>query len=538
MEPTGQTTSAAGPVPGATGKAIRAAITTPDVIETRIGTLRFQDGMPSRETLDTVYDHLDFTHAFEAFVNAMQGVNTHGIHRGFLQAGVKDNEVLVFSLMDAASLFLTANADTVYGGCFIDLSQGPMVLETPPGLLGAINDYWGGWVTDVGAPGPDRGLGGKYLVVPPGYDGPLPEGGFYVARPKTMHVMMFGRLFLQDDDPGPATARLRASMKIYHYQAGGVGTSYASFLAGEAGLGPIASPPETVFHDRSGSVIDSIPPGDFSYYEWLDEIVQQEPVGSLDPELMGPIAAIGIVKGRPFAPDERMRRILTEAVAVGNATSRSLFTRPRDPDWYFYPGSAWMPLTLTVSGYDFTTPPAALEGPVRDGVRVPEDVVTPPPTGYRALDARTCFYYGVMAISPVECMRLSGIGSQYLLATVDADGQYFDGARAYKVTLPEGIPARNFWSATIYDTQTRSMLDTPQRYPRAGSQGYPSPAAEPDGDGSTTLYFAPEQPAGVGRGNWIQTVSGRGWFVILRFYGPLETYFDKSWRAGEVEAVG
>jgi hypothetical protein len=134
-------------------------------------------------------------------------------------------------------------------------------------------------------------------------------------------------------------------------------------------------------------------------------------------------------------------------------------------------------------------------------------------------------------------MRLSGIGSQYLMATMDADKRYFDGARVYRVTLPGAIPAASFWSLTLYDSQTRSMLVTPQRYPRAGSQGYPSPAAEPGADGSTTVYFAPEQPNGVARGNWIQTVPGRGWFVLLRLYGPLEPFFDKTWRPGEVEAV-
>jgi hypothetical protein len=284
-------------------------------------------------------------------------------------------------------------------------------------------------------------------------------------------------------------------------------------------------------------VVDTIPPNDDGYYAWLDEVVQLEPVGSLDPELMAPIAAIGIVKGKPFAPDARMKRILAEAAQVANATSRSLFMHPRDPDWYYYPGSAWLPLTLTISGYDFTTPPPAIDGPVRDGLRTPTGVTAFPTTGYRALDARTNFYYGVMAVSPAEGMRLSGIGSQYLMATMDAGKRYFDGAATYRVTLPVDIPAASFWSLTLYDTQTRSMLVTPQRYPRAGSQGYPSPAAGPDADGSTAVYFAPDQPDGVTRGNWIQTVPGRGWFVLLRLYGPLEPFFDKSWRPGEIERV-
>jgi hypothetical protein len=134
-------------------------------------------------------------------------------------------------------------------------------------------------------------------------------------------------------------------------------------------------------------------------------------------------------------------------------------------------------------------------------------------------------------------MRLTGIGSQYLLAQVDADKNYFDGAKTYKVTLPKGIPESNFWSFTVYDNMTRSMLDTPQRYPRAGSQSYPSPAAEANADGSTTVYFGPTQPAGVKRGNWIQTMPGKGWFTILRLYSPTEPFFSKAWRPSEVELV-
>ena len=162
------------------------SITTPDKVETRLGTLDFKDGMPSAATSDKIYDNLVFTHAFDTFVNTMQCVNMAAIRYGMLGIGVKDNEFILFSkLMDARSLFLTANADTVYFFTMIDLTKGPMVLETPPGALGALDDFWWRWVIDFGAPGPDRGQGGKYLILPPGYDGPLPEGGYYVARSRT-----------------------------------------------------------------------------------------------------------------------------------------------------------------------------------------------------------------------------------------------------------------------------------------------------------------------------------------------------------------
>jgi hypothetical protein len=510
-----------------TSAPISPTISTPDKVETRIGTLDFKDGMPSKETIAKVYDNLDFTHAFEAFVNTFQGVSIHALHKGFLSIGVKDNEVLVFSeLMDAKSLYLTANADTVYYMGMLDLTKGPVVLEVPPKALGAIDDYWFRWVIDIGLPGPDRGEGGKYLVLPPGYDGPVPSG-FNVARARTSLVIWFARSFLENNDPKPVAGVIRKFTKVYPYEAGGVGTPIADFLSGKAKLGKITPSPSTVFHEGTGKVINTIPPNDFSFYEMLNEVVQQEPAGSLDPELMGPIAAIGIIKGKPFAPDARMKKILTEALALANATSRTVFMAPRDPTLYYYPGSGWQNMLFEV-GYEFETPIPLI---------TPEGVKPFPPTGYRTLDARTDFFYGVTGITPAMAMRLPGIGSTYLWTMVDAKKDPFDGAKTYKVTLPKDIPQANFWSFTLYDNMTRSMLDTPQRYPRAGSQSFPSPAAEANPDGTTTVYFGPTQPANVKRSNWIQTMPGKGFIPALRLYSPLEPFFAKTWRPSEVELV-
>jgi hypothetical protein len=351
--------------------------------------------------------------------------------------------------------------------------------------------------------------------------------GFNVARARTSFVVWFARSFLENNDPKPVAESIRKFTKVYPYEAGGVGTPIAEFLAGKAKLAGIAPPPPTVFHEGSGKAFSTIPPNDFSYYEMLNEIVQQEPAGSLDPELMGSVAAIGIIKGKPFAPDARMKKILTEALALANATSRTVFMAPRDPSWYYYPGSSWQNMLFAV-GYEFETPIPMI---------TPEGVKPFPPTGYRQLDARTNFFYGVTGITPAMAMRLPGIGSQYLWTMVDANKQYFDGAKTYKVTLPKNIPQANFWSWTLYDTMTRSMLDTPQRYPRAGSQSFPSPAAEADADGSTTVYFGPTQPANVKRGNWIQTMPGKGFIPMLRLYSPLEPFFAKTWRPSEVELV-
>jgi hypothetical protein len=517
------------PVVAAAQATIPPSLTTPDRVNTRIGRLEFKDGAPNKATADKVYDQIDFTHAYNAFVNTMSGVSIESLRRGLMSVGVKDNEVIVFSdLMDAKSLFLTANADTVYAIGILDLTKGPMVLEVPPRFLGAIDDHWFRWVIDLGLPGADRGEGGKYLVLPPGYDGPLPDGGYTVARSRTVRVAWFGRSFLENkSDPKAPAETIRKFTKVYPYEAGGVGTPIAEFLAGKARLGRITPPPPTVFHEGTGKVMNTIPPNDWSFYEVLNDVVQQEPATSLDPELMGSVASIGIVKGKPFAPDARMKKILTEALAVANAASRTLFMAPRDPSWYYYPNSAWFNY-LFITGYEFETPIPMI---TKEGAK------PFPPTGYRTLDARTNFFYGITGITPGMAMRLTGIGSQYLLAMLDANKQYFDGAKTYRVTLPKGIPEANFWSFTVYDNMTRSMLDTPQRYPRAGSQSYPSPAATANPDGSTTIYFGPRQPAGIPQGNWIQTMPGKGWFTVLRLYSPLEPFFTKEWRPSEIEPV-
>jgi hypothetical protein len=512
-----------------TAGAIPAELVTPHKVETPIGLLEFNDGVPGPKTAAAVYDNLDRTFAYRAFMDNLRGVSIHALRKGMQDLGMKPNEVLIFSeLMDAKSLFLTANADTIYVMGYLDLSKGPVVIETPPEFLGVAQDAWFRWVIDLGIPGPDRGLGGKYLIVPPGYKGPLPQGEFNIAPSQTNTVLWFGRSFLADHkDPKPVVDGIRAHTKVYPYEPGGVGTPLAEFLAGKTPIAPLKEPAPTVFHEGSDRVMNTLPPNDWTFFQMLNEVVQEEPATALDPELMGPIAALGIVKGKSFAPDARMKKLMQEGLALANATSRTLFISPRDPSWYYYPDSAWFNF-LFQTGYQFETPIPEI---TKEGVKPFPD------TGYRTMDARTNFFYGVTGITPAMAMRLPGMGSQYLLAMTDAEKNHFDGAKTYKVTLPKNIPAANFWSLTVYDNMTRSMLATPQGFPRAGSQSYPSPAAEPNKDGSTSIWFAPEQPKGVGRGNWIQTVPGKGWFTILRLYSPLEPFFDKSWRIGEIEPV-
>jgi hypothetical protein len=521
------------PADDVTKTPVPSAITTPSSVETGIGALEFTNGYPTAETAKKLRDHLDYAHGLEAFMNSIQGVSVYAIRQGFLDVGVMDGDVLIFSgLMDSRSLFLTANADTVYFWTFLDLSQGPLVMETPSDTLGLLNDMWFRWISDFGLPGADRGRGGTYLLVGPGYDGPLPEGGYYVRHSRTNHMTVIGRAFINENpgnDPAPTVDRIKAQLKIYSYAPGGVGSSIGAFLTGKGPLGQLGTPASPRFVEGTGLAMNTVPPNDFGHYEMLHALVQMEGPEALDTELAGQFAAIGIVKDEKFAPDSRLRAILDDAVSMGNAASRTLGmgANPSD-DYRFYDGeSAWWNM-LFVGGFEFTNPPPMVTA---DGVK------PFPNKRARQLHSRTSFFYTATAVTPAMCMRLTNVGSQYLIANVDPDGEPFDGAKTYRLRLPKDIPAARFWSLNVYDNQTRSMLQTEQLYPRAGSQTYPSPAADTEPDGSTVVYFSPTQPDDIAPGNWIQTDPDRGWFVILRLYSPLQPFFDKTWRPGEIELV-
>lgn len=216
------------------------------------------------------------------------------------------------------------------------------------------------------------------------------------------------------------------------------------------------------------------------------------------------------MKGKAFAPDARMKKILTDAAAVGNATARAISFRPRDEAFYFYPGSKSAWFTPFVGGsHEF----------LQENVRL--------------LDARTCFFYLATGITPAMSAKMVGAGSQYGAATFDGDRNYLHGSKNYSLHLPPNIPVKTFWSLIPYDTQTRSVLQTDQRDTALSSE---AGTVKSNPDGSVDIYFGPKAPTGR-ESNWIQTVPGKGWFTILRLYSPLEPWFDKTWRPGEIQLV-
>ncbi|MGE5295265.1 MAG: DUF1254 domain-containing protein [Solirubrobacterales bacterium] len=464
-------------------------VVAPDTLETRLGTLNMFAGFPDQASVEKLYDNLDFQHAVQAYLLAMPVVNQVGNRDGILSLGAANTTVPIWETMvDSRTIELTANNNTPYTGFWLDLRDGPVVVESPPNVLGLANDMWYNWVGDIGLAGPDKGQGGKFLFVPPGYGGEIPQG-YFVMRPASNAVWVAWRSFLVDGDPKPGVDNVKKLTKIYR-------------------LADAANPPQLNFIDMSGKPFNIVAPADYRFWELLDRVVQDEPTDSVDATTLGFWNSIGIQKGKPFAPDERMKKILTEAAAVGDATARAIMYQWRGADGYWYPDDPKSHWRLGfIGGYEF-----------KDG-------------GARLLNGYAGFFFYATGVTPAMDSRVVGEGSQYMAMFVDANGDALDGGKSYRLHLPKDIPVRNFWSVIVYDNQTRSMLQTDQRFPSVSSQ---TKGVERNADGSVDVYFGPTPPAGKEQ-NWAQTVPGKSWNILLRLYGPEKPWFDKTWRPGEIE---
>ncbi len=470
---------------------------TPDHLKTRIGALNLFDGVPDQETVQKVYDNLDFMRATDAYLNSIQIASLSGMRKAYLGFGPANTTVLQFeSLMDSKALWLTPNTVSVYNACWLQLGSEPMVIKTPPNVLGLIDDAFFKYVADFGNAGPDKGKGGTTIIAPPEYSDAdfaklkADNKDAYVYRSKTYGNWVIWRGFQVDRSPAAAIATTK---KIFSMTP----------------LSKRDTPTKMNFIDVSGKYHNTIHRMDYGIYDEINEVLQREPAAAGDPELLGILAAIGIKKGQPFNPDARMKKILTDAADVAAVTVRALASSPRGDEYFFFPGKRqW--LTPFVGGsHEFLV----------DNVRL--------------LDARSFFHFYATGITPAMAMKMVGKGSQYALTYKDKDGKPLDGSKTYKITLPPNVPINDFWSFTLYDNQTRAMLQTDQRFPGLDEN---SKGLQQNADGSYDVYVGPVAPAGK-EANWMQSIPGRGWNVLLRLYGPLEPWFERTWMPGDFELV-
>ncbi len=465
-------------------------IESPNVISTDIlGDLSFYDGVPNPETADKVYDFLDLQNAVDAYTKGIHIASMEAMKQGILSFGPANQTALLFEeLMDSKALFLTANTTSVYMMSWLELGDEPMVIETPPDVLGIIDDHYFKYVADFGRLGPDKGQGGKFLILPPGYEGKVPDG-YFVSQAQTYGHWVIWRGFQKDGDPQPAVDATKETFKIYPWSQRN-------------------NPPAMNFVNVSGKEFNTIHKMDERIYEEINAVIQTEPAAGENPEILGSLAAIGIKKGEEFNPDARMQSILKEASKIGSAIVRTQMAKPRSEYLYKFPGTQWLN-PLAYKSYLFEH------------------------EGARLLDARSAFHFYATGITPAMSMKIIGKGSQYSIAYSDVNGNTFDGAKTYKFNVPANPPMNDFWSFTIYDNQTRSMLQTDQQFPGIDNN---KEGLVQNEDGSWDIYIGPEAPAGF-ENNWIQTVPGKGWNTIFRLYGPLEPWFAGEWYPSDAQLV-
>jgi hypothetical protein len=469
-----------------------------------------RENRPTTETIRSLKDELLFQRATQVYLWAMPLLNALGMKAGSEKVFSAGYHVLPVwkKRLDAKTLVTTPNSDVISAMNYLDVGKdGPLVLEAAAGLQGVLLDFWQrplpgpaapgkDYRGDVGLFGPDQGRGGKFLILPPGYKDRVPEG-YFAFRSPTNNVLLVLRSFYKDaKDLAPAVA-LMESARIYPLTAA-------------------ATLRRMQFPDASGIPADLLPRSDGSAFEQLKQFVDSEGPDFADADWRGMLAALGIVKGQPFAPDARTRSLLDLAARTAYKASRMLG------------------LEESISGASYKVyPDRRWQNPLASGKPDTFDLAwNRIPNGYLSIDARVNFFANYYALSPGTAFAVAGKGAKYLVASVDSQGAPLSGSTSYRLKLPPDVPAANFWSVTLYEAENSSGLANGKPFPSLGSREHPARLP----DGAIELYLGPTAPAGK-EGNWLATVPGKGYFAILRLYSPLEPALNGRWKPGDIERV-
>lgn len=451
-------------------------------IQTRIGELSFThdfpDGYPTQETTQKLFDEIDFQRACQAYLWGLPIVGfAQWQHAHETTLGASSCDIVFYPDYTSKLGLLTANATTPYAISFINLSDvGPVVIDMPEGEVrgGALNS-WQIDITQITKPG-------RYVFHAPGTTPPTLEGAEVFAA--TTNNILFGFRLMTTDEQ--AQLEVLAQVRIYP-------------------LSQLSDPPEIRLVDVGDRPWQGWQPRGLEYFERLADILGREPVDERDRFYHAMLRPLGIRRGEPFAPDERQKEILTDAVLVGEAMAKANdFANDRLPQAHYHEGSHWE--IATRSPWDQRW----------------ED--------HEALDGRAAWFYEAVTNDPTMQSTIPGEGQIYLGAYTDGDGDWLDGANQYKLHVPPEPPAAAFWSTTVYDVSTRCLIDNEQQLADRSSRM----DLLVNDDGSVDIYYGPTAPAGKEQ-NWIPTVPGRSWFTYFRFYSPTEPYFDRSWVLPDIE---
>lgn len=388
-----------------------------------------------------------------------------------------------------AQVAFTPNSDTRYAGLPLDLSNGPIVIEVPPGpIMSVVNDMNQLYVMDLGMPGPDKGVGGKHLILPPGFAGSIPAG-YYTGQSTTNHVLGLLRAIPEDGNPETGEQLMR-SIKVYPLEKAPIDLEWVRLNEKPADFTPVRWE------------------NNLQYWERLAKFIIEEPANPGYRILYGELAELGIEKGKPFNPDARMKNILKEATITANAVMRVQSFADRRPGHAVWQDRQWEWAVLRYANGTFDT------------------------ENYTDLYAREKWFYQAQIESPAMFNRSPGAGSLYWLGLKDNTGTYLDGGKTYKLLVPLPVPGKLFWSVTVYDNETRSEIATPQNKAALRSMF----ELKDKSGASIELYFGPKAPAGK-EDVWIQTLPDKGWFTYFRIYGPEGPAFDGSWKPGDFEKI-
>ena len=454
-------------------------------IETRFGKLELENGYPSAATVEKVFDDIDYQRACQAYLWAlplMAMEQWQNEHLTKFDVG-KSDYVDYLTFQDKLGL-LTANATTPYIMAFPNLKEtGPLVFEIPAGpTAGGFTDFWQRPISDSGQTGPDKGAGGKYLILSPDDPDIKPEG-YYVFRSPTLNIWSAHRVL----EPDPAKARaLIDGLKIYPYSQR-------------------ENPPPTRHASPNGRKWSGTQPRGIAYWEGLAKIINEEPVHERDRMIMGMLQPLGIEKGKPFAPTARQKQILQEAARTGELMARTIAYEKRFEGSTVWPGKHW-DISLFLKETDQEA------------------------QFHTQFDERSSWFYEAVGVSTGMMGRTVGFGQLYLETAKDSQGNWLDGSKAYHLKVPKDAPVAQFWSVTVYDNETRCFVDTGVQPDRSSRD-----AIVKNADGTVDIYFGPSAPSGKPKSNWIQTLPGKGWFSYFRLYGPTQAYFDRSWVLPDIE---